>query len=169
MLRPAFDRPLSQNPKVVQTEIGDIVGSWGSPETKRFEMPKNGHTEEQIIAALKQYADCEKTADICRKRPPPDELNPALRPLARWARHHKPPACGHAWLPGALSRSAAAILSSGPMDIAPCAGDAVKIVEIPRLAPISVAGGSGQDPCLPAAILTHGTGHWAMGLFIQSQ
>ena len=48
-------------------------------------MPKNGHTEEQIIAALKQYADCEKTADICRKRPPPDELNPALRPLARWA------------------------------------------------------------------------------------
>ena len=141
MLRPAFDRPLTQSPKVVQTEIGDIVGSWGSPETKRFEMPKNGHTEEQIIAALKQYADCEKTADICRKRPPPDELNPALRPLARWARHHKPPACGHAWLPGALSRSAAAILSSGPMDIAPCAGDAVKIVEIPPVGADKRSGG----------------------------
>jgi len=30
-------------------------------------MPKNGHTEEQIIAALKQYESGEKVADICRK------------------------------------------------------------------------------------------------------
>jgi putative transposase len=30
-------------------------------------MPKRGHTEEQIIAALKQYEGGEKTADICRK------------------------------------------------------------------------------------------------------
>lgn len=30
-------------------------------------MPKKGHTEEQIIAALKQYEGGEKTADICRK------------------------------------------------------------------------------------------------------
>ncbi len=30
-------------------------------------MPKKGHTEEQIIAALKQYEAGEKTADICRK------------------------------------------------------------------------------------------------------
>jgi putative transposase len=30
-------------------------------------MPKKGHTEEQIVAALKQYESGEKTADICRK------------------------------------------------------------------------------------------------------
>jgi putative transposase len=30
-------------------------------------LPKKGHTEEQIIAALKQYESGEKTADICRK------------------------------------------------------------------------------------------------------
>jgi putative transposase len=30
-------------------------------------MPKKGHTEEQIIAALKQYESGEKTGDICRK------------------------------------------------------------------------------------------------------
>lgn len=30
-------------------------------------MPKKGHTEEQIIAALKQSESGEKTADICRK------------------------------------------------------------------------------------------------------
>ncbi len=30
-------------------------------------MPKKGHTEEQIIAALKQRESGEKTADICRK------------------------------------------------------------------------------------------------------
>ena len=30
-------------------------------------MPKKGHTEEQIIAALKQYEGGDKTADICRK------------------------------------------------------------------------------------------------------
>jgi len=30
-------------------------------------MPKKGHTEEQIIAALKQSAGGEKTAEICRK------------------------------------------------------------------------------------------------------
>jgi len=30
-------------------------------------MPKKGHTEEQIIAALKQYEGGEKAADICRK------------------------------------------------------------------------------------------------------
>ncbi len=30
-------------------------------------MPKKGHSEEQIIAALKQYESGEKAADICRK------------------------------------------------------------------------------------------------------
>jgi len=30
-------------------------------------MPKKGHSEEQIIAALKQYESGEKVADICRK------------------------------------------------------------------------------------------------------
>jgi len=30
-------------------------------------MPKKGHTEEQIIGALKQYEGGEKVADICRK------------------------------------------------------------------------------------------------------
>ena len=30
-------------------------------------MPKKGHTEEQIIAALKQYESGEKVTDICRK------------------------------------------------------------------------------------------------------
>jgi len=30
-------------------------------------MPKKGHTEEQIVAALKQSEGGEKTADICRK------------------------------------------------------------------------------------------------------
>jgi putative transposase len=30
-------------------------------------MPKKGHTEEQIIAALKQHESGEKTADICRQ------------------------------------------------------------------------------------------------------
>jgi putative transposase len=30
-------------------------------------MPKKGHTEEQIIAALKQYEGGEKSVDICRK------------------------------------------------------------------------------------------------------
>ena len=30
-------------------------------------MPKKGHSDEQIIAALKQYESGEKTADICRK------------------------------------------------------------------------------------------------------
>jgi putative transposase len=30
-------------------------------------MPKKGHTEEQIIAALKQYESGEKVAEICRK------------------------------------------------------------------------------------------------------
>lgn len=30
-------------------------------------MPKKGHSEEQIIGALKQYESGEKTADICRK------------------------------------------------------------------------------------------------------
>lgn len=30
-------------------------------------MAKKGHTEEQIIAALKQYESGGKTADICRK------------------------------------------------------------------------------------------------------
>jgi putative transposase len=30
-------------------------------------MPKKGHTEEQIIAALRQQESVEKTADICRK------------------------------------------------------------------------------------------------------
>jgi putative transposase len=30
-------------------------------------MPKKGHTEEQINAALKQYEAGEKVADICRK------------------------------------------------------------------------------------------------------
>jgi len=30
-------------------------------------MPKKGHTEEQIVAALKQYESGEKTADVCRK------------------------------------------------------------------------------------------------------
>ena len=30
-------------------------------------MAKKGHTEEQIIAALKQYESGDKTTDICRK------------------------------------------------------------------------------------------------------
>lgn len=30
-------------------------------------MPKKGHMEEQIIAALKQYEGGDKTGDICRK------------------------------------------------------------------------------------------------------
>ena len=30
-------------------------------------MPKKGHSEEQIIAALKQYERGDKAADICRK------------------------------------------------------------------------------------------------------
>jgi putative transposase len=30
-------------------------------------MPKKGHSEEQIIGALKQYDSGEKVADICRK------------------------------------------------------------------------------------------------------
>ena len=30
-------------------------------------MPRKGHTEEQIIAALKQQESGEKTADVCRK------------------------------------------------------------------------------------------------------
>ncbi len=30
-------------------------------------MPKKGHTEEQIIGALKQYESGEKVVDICRK------------------------------------------------------------------------------------------------------
>lgn len=30
-------------------------------------VPKKGHSEEQIIAALKQYEGGEKVADICRK------------------------------------------------------------------------------------------------------
>lgn len=30
-------------------------------------MPKKGHSEEQIIAALKQYEGGEKAAEICRK------------------------------------------------------------------------------------------------------
>jgi putative transposase len=30
-------------------------------------MPKKGHSEEQIIAALKQYESGEKVPDICRK------------------------------------------------------------------------------------------------------
>ena len=30
-------------------------------------MPKKGHSEEQIIAALKQYEGGEKVTDICRK------------------------------------------------------------------------------------------------------
>ena len=30
-------------------------------------MPKKGHSEEQIIAALKQYESGDKVADICRK------------------------------------------------------------------------------------------------------
>jgi putative transposase len=30
-------------------------------------VPKKGHTEEQIIAALKQYESGEKTTDLCRK------------------------------------------------------------------------------------------------------
>lgn len=30
-------------------------------------MPKKGHTEEQIITALKQYESGEKVVDICRK------------------------------------------------------------------------------------------------------
>jgi hypothetical protein len=30
-------------------------------------MPKKGHAEEQIIAALKQCEGGQKTADICRK------------------------------------------------------------------------------------------------------
>jgi hypothetical protein len=34
---------------------------------RRFDMPRKGHTEEQIIAALKQRENGETTADICRK------------------------------------------------------------------------------------------------------
>ena len=30
-------------------------------------MPKKGHSEEQFIAALKQYESGDKVADICRK------------------------------------------------------------------------------------------------------
>lgn len=30
-------------------------------------MPKKGHTEEQIIAALKQHETGSKTTEICRK------------------------------------------------------------------------------------------------------
>jgi putative transposase len=30
-------------------------------------MPKKGHSEDQIITALKQYESGEKVADICRK------------------------------------------------------------------------------------------------------
>lgn len=30
-------------------------------------MPKKGHTEEQVIAALKQHESGEKAADICRR------------------------------------------------------------------------------------------------------
>jgi len=30
-------------------------------------MPKKGHTEEQIVGALKQYESGEKVVDICRK------------------------------------------------------------------------------------------------------
>ena len=30
-------------------------------------MPKKGHTEEQIIAALKQHEAGDETADVCRK------------------------------------------------------------------------------------------------------
>ena len=30
-------------------------------------MPKKGHSEEQIIGALKQYESGEKVADICRR------------------------------------------------------------------------------------------------------
>jgi len=36
-------------------------------DSRRFDMPKKGHTEEQIIAALKQQENGETTADICRK------------------------------------------------------------------------------------------------------
>lgn len=30
-------------------------------------MPRKGHTEEQIVAALQQVASGEKVADVCRK------------------------------------------------------------------------------------------------------
>lgn len=41
--------------------------SSSNDRTRRFDIPKKGHTEEQIITALKQYESGEKVADICRK------------------------------------------------------------------------------------------------------
>jgi transposase len=51
-------------------------------------MPKKGHSEEQIITALKPYESGEKVADICRKLgvsqasfPPP--ISPWFDPRTR--------------------------------------------------------------------------------------
>jgi putative transposase len=45
-------------------------------------MPKKGHTEEQIITALKQYESGEKVADICRK------LGVSQASFYTWKKHY---------------------------------------------------------------------------------
>jgi putative transposase len=45
-------------------------------------MPKKGHTEEQIISALKQYESGEKVAEICRK------LGVSQASFYTWKKHY---------------------------------------------------------------------------------
>jgi len=56
---------LTQNPK---TDTERLEVSWGrSPEHETRTMPKSGHTEEQIVAVLRQVEAGARVDDICRK------------------------------------------------------------------------------------------------------
>jgi putative transposase len=59
---------MTQNPNSVPAETGVRLAVEASEGIRRrINMPKKGHTEEQIIAALKQYEAGDETVDICRK------------------------------------------------------------------------------------------------------
>ena len=47
-------------------------------------MPKHGHSEEQIIAPLKEQENGEKAAEICRKRPLATQRPYQRLPAGEW-------------------------------------------------------------------------------------
>ena len=59
---------LTQTPKMRQQEVESGKRIWFSGQKSEGErMPRKGHTEEQIMRALREAEGGKKTADICRE------------------------------------------------------------------------------------------------------
>ena len=56
---------MTQNPKTDTEEIRGKLGAESEEETRA--MPKKAHTEEQIVAVLRQVEAGARVDDVCRK------------------------------------------------------------------------------------------------------